>query len=81
MRDTTTRLRSERLGDTLIFLTGAGGRPDLGYLGGLRGAYPSVVVGVFGAVDETPDGAAGLVVLDAADGAAFAAEWDGIGRW
>lgn len=81
LRDTTTRLRSERLGDTLIFLTGPGARPDLGYLGGLRGAYPSVVVGVFGAVDETPDGAAGLVVLDAPDGAAFAAEWDGIRRW
>jgi uncharacterized protein (DUF58 family) len=81
LRTATTRLRQERLGDTLVFLTGPGGRADLGYLGGLRGAYPSVVVAVFGGDGETPPGAAGLVVIDAADGAAFAAEWDGVPRW
>ncbi|TCB97156.1 DUF58 domain-containing protein [Micromonospora zingiberis] len=75
------RLRRDRLGDTLVVLTGPGGRDDLGHVGALRGAYPSVVVGVFGAADPTPPGAGGLVVVDAADGAAFAAEWDGVRRW
>ena len=75
------RLRQERLGDTLVFLTGPGGRGDLGQVGALRGAYPSVLVGVLGATEPTPAGAAGLVVVDAADGAEFAAEWDGVRRW
>nr|MDT0659750.1 DUF58 domain-containing protein [Micromonospora sp. DSM 115978] len=81
LRATTSRLRQEKLGDTLVFLTGSGGAADLGQLGALRGAYPSVVVGMFGAAGPTPAGAAGLVLLDAADGAAFAAEWDGVRRW
>ncbi|MGW5558582.1 DUF58 domain-containing protein [Micromonospora sp. NPDC003944] len=81
VRAATTRLRQERLGDTLIFLTGPGGRDELGHVGALRGAYPSVVVGVFGAAEPTPPGTAGLVVVDAADGAQFAAEWDGVRRW
>ncbi|MFG3683412.1 DUF58 domain-containing protein [Micromonospora chalcea] len=77
----TGRLRRDRLGDTLVFLTGPGGRDELGHVGALRGAYPSVVVGMFGADGPTAAGATGLTVLDAADGAAFAAEWDGIRRW
>ncbi|MBQ0989980.1 DUF58 domain-containing protein [Micromonospora sp. H61] len=81
VRAATTRLRQDRLGDTLIFLTGPGGRDELGHLGALRGAYPSVVVGVFGAAEPTPPGTAGLVIVDAADGAQFAAEWDGVRRW
>ncbi|MBM0279432.1 DUF58 domain-containing protein [Micromonospora tarensis] len=81
VRAATTRLRQDRLGDTLVFLTGPGGRDELGHVGALRGAYPSVVVGVFGAAEPTPPGAAGLVVVDAADGAQFAAEWDGVRRW
>ncbi|MEE6261516.1 DUF58 domain-containing protein [Plantactinospora sonchi] len=81
LRTATLRLRQERLGDTLVFLTGPAGRADLGYLNGLRSAYPSVVVGVFGADGPTPAGGAGLVVVDAADGAEFAAEWDGVRRW
>ncbi|MET8365475.1 DUF58 domain-containing protein [Micromonospora sp. NPDC005194] len=81
LRAVTTRLRQDRLGDTLIFLTGPGGRDGLGHVGALRGAYPSVVVGVFGAAEPTPAGTAGLVVVDAVDGAQFAAEWDGVRRW
>ncbi|MEU7997584.1 DUF58 domain-containing protein [Micromonospora sp. NPDC049060] len=81
LQPATGRLRRERLGDTLVFLTGPGGREDLGTVGALRAAYPSVVVGVFGATEPAPSGAAGLVVIDAADGAAFAAEWDGVRRW
>ncbi|WP_422735772.1 DUF58 domain-containing protein [Micromonospora sp. WMMD729] len=81
LRAVTTRLRQDRLGDTLIFLTGPGGRDGLGDVGALRGAYPSVLVGVFGATEPTPAGSAGLVVVDAVDGAQFAAEWDGVRRW
>ncbi|MFY1594878.1 DUF58 domain-containing protein [Micromonospora sp. WMMD737] len=81
LQPATGRLRRERLGDTLVFLTGPGGRDELGTVGALRAAYPSVVVGVFGAAEPAPSGAAGLVVIDAADGAAFAAEWDGVRRW
>lgn len=77
----TTRLRQQRLGDTLVFLTGPGGRSELGRVGALRGAYPSVVAAVFGAAEPTPADQTGLVVVDAADGAAFAAEWDGVRRW
>ncbi|WBB67562.1 DUF58 domain-containing protein [Micromonospora sp. WMMD812] len=81
LRATAARLRRDPLGDTLVYLTGPGGRGDLGHVGALRGAYPSVVVGVFGAAEPAPPGAAGLVVIDAADGAEFAAEWDGVRRW
>ncbi|MEU2610487.1 DUF58 domain-containing protein [Micromonospora sp. NPDC007271] len=81
LRTAMTRLRQERLGDTLVFLTGPGARTDLGHVGALRGAYPSLVIGVFGAAEPTPPGAAGLLVVDAADAAEFAAEWDGIRRW
>ena len=48
------RLRQQRLGDTLIFLTGPGGRADLGAVSALRSAYPVQVVGLFGAGDEAP---------------------------
>lgn len=78
---TLTRLRGDRLGDTLIALTGPGGRETLGRFGALRGAYPSVVVGVFGAAEPAQPPATGMVVIDAADGAAFAAEWDRVRRW
>ncbi|KAB1128432.1 DUF58 domain-containing protein, partial [Micromonospora sp. AMSO12t] len=36
LQPATTRLRRERLGDTLVFLTGPGGRDDLGTVGALR---------------------------------------------
>ncbi|MFG2058990.1 DUF58 domain-containing protein [Micromonospora sp. NPDC048930] len=81
LRTAMSRLRQDRLGDTLVFLTGPGARDGLGHVGALRGAYPSVVVGMFGAAGPTPVSAAGLTVVDAADGAEFAAEWDGIRRW
>ncbi len=81
LRTTMSWLRQERLGDTLVFLTGPGARTDLGHVGALRGAYPSVVVGMFGAAEPAPPGAAGLLLVDAADGAEFAAEWNGIRRW
>ena len=78
---TTARLRQRRIGDTLIHLTGPAGAADLGEIGALRGAYPSIVVGVLGGAEPVPSAAAGLLVLTAGDGADFAAEWDGVRSW
>jgi uncharacterized protein (DUF58 family) len=79
-RTATDRLRQRPLGDTLVYLTGAAARADLGLVAALQGTYPSVVVGVFGAGPPTPP-AGRLVVLDARDGVEFAAEWDGVRAW
>ncbi|MEV1286174.1 DUF58 domain-containing protein [Micromonospora sp. NPDC049679] len=88
LRTATTRLRQQRLGDTLVFLTGPGARAELGLLGALRGPYPAVLAAIFHGGDATgptgPGGAGsveGMLVIDAADGADFAAEWDGAGGW
>ncbi len=77
-----SRLRHRRPGDTLIYLTGPGRHDDLGLVGSLRGAYPSIVVGVLGPLPDEPSPAVeGLVVLSAVDGADFASEWDGVRAW
>lgn len=81
LRTTTARLRQHRLGDTLVYLTGAGGLADLGLVAGLRGAYPAVVVGVLGPNSAAPSTVHGVLVLDAADAAGFAAAWDGVRSW
>jgi uncharacterized protein (DUF58 family) len=74
-------LRHRRLGDTLVFVTGAGRVDDLGRVGSLRGAYPSIVAGALG-TDEPPSSTVdGLLVLAAADGPAFARAWDGVRAW
>jgi uncharacterized protein (DUF58 family) len=77
----TSRLRHRRPGDTLIFLTGPGRPDDLGQVGALRGAYPTIVVGALGSTESGPSPAEGMVVLSAADGADFASEWDGVRAW
>ncbi|GAA1787726.1 DUF58 domain-containing protein [Planosporangium flavigriseum] len=80
----TARLRQRRLGDTLVYLTGPGRADDLGQVGSLRGAYPTIIVGALGALGATgsaPAPTEGMVVLSAADGADFAAEWDGVRAW
>ena len=75
-------LRTQRLGDTLVFLTGPGGRDDLGAISGLRGPYPIVMAGLFGDRDSAPvSGADGLIVIEADDGEQFAAAWDGVRGW
>jgi hypothetical protein len=75
-------LRSRRLGDTLVFLTGPGGRGDLGAVSGLRGPYPVVIAGLFGDRDAAPVSAGdGLIVIEAEDGAQFAGAWDGVREW
>jgi len=80
LKAATDRLRQQRAGDTVIFLTGPGARGDLGLVGSLRGPYAALVVGVLGA-GETPAAVEGMVVLDATDGAGFAAAWDGVRGW
>jgi uncharacterized protein (DUF58 family) len=77
---TVTRLRQERAGDTLIFLTGPAGSPAVGTVAALRGAYPSIAVGLLGA-DADPATRHGLLVLSAADGEDFARVWDGVAAW
>jgi uncharacterized protein (DUF58 family) len=75
------RLRVRRMGDTLLYLTGPPNQDDLGAVAGLRGAYPSIIAGVFGAVEGGLTTTAGLLVLGATDGADFAAAWDGVRAW
>jgi uncharacterized protein (DUF58 family) len=75
-------LRSQRLGDTLVFLTGPGGRGDLGAISGLRGPYPVVIVGLFGDRDGSPVSAGDrMIVIEAEDGPQFAGAWDGVRGW
>ncbi|MEU4427886.1 DUF58 domain-containing protein [Actinoplanes sp. NPDC024001] len=79
---TVRRLRAQRSGDTLVFLTGPGGRGDLGAVSGLHGTYPVVVAGLLGDRDAAPEpSAAGMIVVEAADGAEFATAWDGVRGW
>jgi hypothetical protein len=75
------RLRVRRLGDTLLFLTGPPNETDLGEVAGLRGAYPSIIAGVFGPVESGLATTAGLLVVGAVDGPDFAAAWDGVATW
>ncbi|MGI5244181.1 DUF58 domain-containing protein [Dactylosporangium sp. CA-139066] len=76
MSDTAvSSLRTQRLGDTLVYLTGD---PDLAHVSALRTAYPTLVAGVFG--DAAP-ALERVVVLAVRDGAEFAAAWDGVQSW
>ncbi|MET7423324.1 DUF58 domain-containing protein [Dactylosporangium sp. NPDC005555] len=82
LSSTVAQLRTRRDGDTLVYLTGPGGTADLGRVGTLRAAYPSLVAGAFGTAEgEVPTALDGLQVLAATDGADFAAAWDGVGAW
>jgi uncharacterized protein (DUF58 family) len=75
-------LRGQRLGDTLVFLTGSGGRDDLGAVSALRGPYPVVIGGLFGDRDAAPVSAGDqMIVIEAATGAEFAGAWDGVRGW
>lgn len=82
LTQTLRSLRQHRLGDTLVHLTGPGGRADLGAVTALRGAYPVVIAGLFGARDAAPVSAGGgLIVIEAEDGEQFAGAWDGVRGW
>ena len=82
LAQTLRLMRAKRLGDTLVFLTGPGGRDDLGAVSGLRGAYPVVMAGLFGDRDAAPVSAGdGLIVIEAESGEEFASAWDGVRGW
>jgi hypothetical protein len=81
LRVAMERLRLRRRGDTLLYLTGPPDNEDLGLVAGLRGAYPSVIAGVFGPVENGLTASSGILVLGADDGADFAAAWDGVRAW
>jgi uncharacterized protein (DUF58 family) len=81
LRAAVDRLRVHRPGDTLIVVTGPGGRDGLGLVSALKGPYASVVAGVIGGEPADAAASGGVVVVDAADGAAFAAAWDGVREW
>lgn len=75
----TRRLRQHRLGDTLVYLTGAAGPDDLARVRALQPGYPVTVVAAFGpATPSRLDGVTSLAVRDAAE---FAAAWDGMRAW
>ena len=79
---TLRSLRQNKIGDTLVYLTGPGGRADLGAVTALRGAYPVVIAGLFGDPDAAPVSAgSGLIVIEAEDGEQFAGAWDGVRGW
>jgi uncharacterized protein (DUF58 family) len=88
LAEVTARLRHQPAGDTLIFLTGPGGATtgardadpatDLGTVAALRGAYPTILVGVLGTPDP-PAAHHGLTVLAATTGEDFASSWDAAG--
>lgn len=77
----TNRLRQFRPGDTLIYLTGTGGHPDLSLVTGLKGPFPSVAVGMLGPRTAEEPESVGVLMLRAEDGAEFAGVWDGVVRW
>jgi uncharacterized protein (DUF58 family) len=79
MRAAILRLRQRQWGDTLVFLTGPGGAGEFSQVGGLRRRYTTVVVGVFGG--QAQIGPEGVLVINAANGRQFAAEWNGVRRW
>jgi uncharacterized protein (DUF58 family) len=75
------RLRHRRIGDTLLAFTGSAERGALEAIGALRDVYPSIVLSTIGHERAGMSSTGGLLVLSAADGADFAAAWDGMGAW
>ncbi|WP_305788204.1 DUF58 domain-containing protein [Symbioplanes lichenis] len=79
---TVRSLRQSRLGDTLVYLTGPGGRADLGTVSALRGPYAVVIAGLLGDRGATPVAAgSGVIVIEAESGEQFAGAWDGVRGW
>lgn len=80
VRLASERFRQQRLGDTLIFLTGPNAGELLSPVAALRGVYPSIVVGLLGAAGSA-GAMPGMLTIAALDGAEFAANWDGVRSW
>lgn len=80
------RLRQQKPGDTLVYLTGVGDDAAVARVGALRGAFATVLIGRL-----TGPSAAGLptvsstapppgvLFVEAVDGPGFAAAWDAVG--
>jgi uncharacterized protein (DUF58 family) len=81
LQEAAQRLRHRRVGDTLIAFTGSADQGALEAVGALRDVYPSIVLSMIGHQRAGTTTMAGLLVLSAADGADFAAAWDGLGAW
>jgi uncharacterized protein (DUF58 family) len=78
------RLRQQRPGDTLVYLTGAGDSRAVARVGALRGVFATVLVGRIAATGDGPPAGvvvppAGVLFVEAADGPGFAAAWDAVG--
>jgi uncharacterized protein (DUF58 family) len=81
LEEAAQRLRHRRVGDTLLAFSGAAEQSTLEAIAALRDVYPSIVLNLIGQQQTGTTTAAGLLVLAAADGADFAAAWDGLGAW
>lgn len=84
VRQVCDQLRQQRPGDTLVYLTGAGDSEAVARVGALKSVFPVVLVGRITGTAAPAAGAgavplAGVLVVDAADGAEFAAGWDAVG--
>jgi uncharacterized protein (DUF58 family) len=80
----TRRLRQNRIGDTLVFLTGSARPESLALIGALSPAYSTVVAAAFSTntyPDESSSAVDGLRVLTVTDAVDFAAAWDGVDTW
>ncbi|MGH3429421.1 MAG: DUF58 domain-containing protein [Mycobacteriales bacterium] len=75
------RLRSRKLGDTLVVLTGDSGESDIAGIARLRGTYPSILVGVIGDRTSHTSSDAGMLVIGARNAAQFATAWDEVRSW
>lgn len=78
------RLRQQRPGDTLVYLTGAGDSGAVARVGALRGAFATVLVGRIAAAGDGPPAGVvvpptGVLFVEATDGPGFAAGWDAVG--
>jgi uncharacterized protein (DUF58 family) len=73
------RLRQRRLGDTVVLLTGSA--EPVAAIGALRGAYPSIMIGILGRPEAPAASLPDLRIFAAVDGGEFARAWDGLGAW
>lgn len=81
LNDAVVRLRHQRLGDTLIYLTGSARPLETPQIASLRGGHPALLAAVLGPGNPGHTTVNGIPVLGAADGEEFVAAWHGAGAW
>lgn len=81
LRPAVYKLRQRGRGDTLVLLTGSSQGSDLEPVGLLRDVYPTVVIGVLGAMPEGLASLPKVIMLPARNAEEFAKQWDGVNRW